>query len=92
MGECGNGGTRISIQVLGAGGGSQGPGGVPHPFPAIQRLALLGLVCGQTTMAHIALVVRMHWPMPQEPLGFVRDLPFHAATISRTPAGVSHEQ
>ena len=22
----------------------------------------LGLVCGQTTMAHIALFAKMHWP------------------------------
>ena len=29
--------------------------GVRHPFQAILRLTLLGLVCGQTTMAHIAL-------------------------------------
>ena len=66
--------------------------GVRHPFPAILRLTLLGLVCGQTTMAHIALFARMHWPMLKEPLGFVRDHPPHATTISRTLAGVSHEQ
>ena len=35
---------------------------VRHPFQAILRLTLLGLVCGQTTMAHIALFARMHWP------------------------------
>ena len=51
-----------------------------------------GLVCGQTTMAHIALFARMHWPMLKEPLGFVRDHPPHATTISRTLAGVSYEQ
>ena len=28
--------------------------GVRHPFQAILRLTLLGLVCGQTTIAHIA--------------------------------------
>ena len=32
--------------------------GVRHPFQAILRLTLLGLVCGQTTMAHIALLAR----------------------------------
>ena len=66
--------------------------GVRHPFQAILRLTLLGLVCGQTTMAHIALFARMHWPMLKEPLGFVRDQPPHATTISRTLAGVSSEQ
>ena len=36
--------------------------GVRHPFQAILRLTLLGLVCGQTTMAHITLFARMNWP------------------------------
>ena len=66
--------------------------GVRHPFQAILRLTLLGLVCGQTTMAHIALFARMHWLVLKEPLGFLRDQPPHATTISRTLAGVSHEQ
>ncbi len=66
--------------------------GVRHPFQAILRLTLPGLVCGQTTMAHIALFARMNWPALKEPLGFLRDHPPHAATISRTLAGVSHEQ
>ena len=59
---------------------------------AILRLTLLGLVCGQTTMAHIALFARMHWPVLKEPLGFLRDQPPHATTISRTLAGVPCEQ
>ena len=66
--------------------------GVRHPFQAILRLTLLGLVCGQTTMAHIALFARMNWPALKEPLGFLRDHPPHASTISRTLAGVSHER
>ena len=66
--------------------------GVRHPFQAILRLTLLELVCGQTTMAHIALFARMHWPVIKESLGFVRDRPPHAATISRTLAGIPYEQ
>ena len=66
--------------------------GVRHPFQAILRLTLLGLVCGQTTMAHIALFARMHWPVLKDPLGFLRDHPPHATTISRTLAGVPYEQ
>ena len=66
--------------------------GVRHPFQAILRLTLLGLVCGQTTMAHIALFARMHWPVLKEPLGFLREHPPHATTISRTLAGVPCEQ
>ena len=56
------------------------------------RLTLLGLVCGQTTMAHIALFARLHWPALKEPLGFVRPTRLTATTISRTLSGVSHEQ
>ena len=44
--------------------------GVRHPFQAILRLTLLGLVCGQTTMAHIALFARMHWPGTEGASGF----------------------
>ena len=55
-------------------------------------MTLLGLVCGQTTMAHIALFAKMHWPVLREPLGFLRDDPPHATTISRTLAGVPCEQ
>ena len=44
------------------------------------------------TMAHIALFARMHWPELKEPLGFHRDHPPHATTISRTLAGVPYEQ
>ena len=86
--------------MLGAGAGSQeGQRSPPSlsghpPFSRGQalRLTLLGLVCGQTTMAHIALFARLHWPALKEPLGFVRDHPPHATTISRTLWGVSHEQ
>ena len=63
-----------------------------HPFQPILRLTLLGLVCGQTTMAHMARLARMHWPVLKEPLGFVRDHLPHATTISRTLAGVAYEQ
>ena len=66
--------------------------GIRHPFQAILRLTLLGLVCGQTTMAHIALFARLNWPVLKEPLGFVRGHPPHATTISRTLAGVPYEQ
>ena len=69
-----------------------GPGESGIPFQAILRLTLLGLVCGQTTMAHIALFARMHWPALKEPLGFLRNHPPHATTISRTLAGVPYEQ
>ena len=62
--------------------------GVRHPFQAILRLTLLGLVSGQTTMAHIAWYGRLHWETLREPLGFVRDQAPHPTTRSRTLAGV----
>ena len=61
--------------------------GVRHPFQAILRLTLLGLVSGQT-MAHIALFGQLHWQTLKEPLGFIRDRAPHATTISRALAGV----
>lgn len=64
--------------------------GVRHPFQAILRLTVLGLIGGQTTMAHIAWYGKLHWPALKEPLGFVRDEAPHATTISRTLAGVSY--
>ena len=51
------------------------------------RLSLPGLACGQTTMARIGLFARMNWPLLREPLGFHRDNPPDATTISRTLAG-----
>ena len=86
--------------MLGAGAGPpEGQGSAPSlsgnpPFSRGQalRLTLLGLVCGQTTMAHIAHFARLHWPALKEPLRFVRDHPPHATTISRTLVGVPYEQ
>ncbi len=68
------------------------PRGVRHPFQAIFRLTLLGLVCGQTTMAHISLFAKMDWPVLKGPLGLLRDHPPHTTTISRARARVSYEQ
>ena len=65
--------------------------GVRHPFQAILRLTLPGLVSGQTTMAHIAWYGRLHWETLRSAfggLGFVRDQAPHPTTRSRTLAGV----
>ena len=80
MGACGYGGGGISVFLFGSNTGSQKGQGVRHPFQAILRLTLLDLVCGQTTMAHIALFARLHWPVLKEPLGFNREHPPHATT------------
>ena len=65
--------------------------GVRHPFQAILRLTLLGLVSGQTTMAHMALSGKLRWTELKEPLGFVRESAPRATTISRVLAGVPFE-
>ena len=65
--------------------------GVRHPCQAILGLTLLGLVCSQTTITHIALFDKLHWPTLREPPGFVRDHPPHTTT-SRTLAEVPYEQ
>jgi len=66
--------------------------GVRYPFQGILRLTVLALVSGQTTMAHIALFGEKQWEHLKEPLGFTRDKPPHATTISRTLAGISLAQ
>ncbi len=66
--------------------------GVQHPFQAVLRLTLPGLVCGQTTTAYFALIAKLHWPVLNEPLGFSQKHPHHDTTISRTLAGVPREQ
>ena len=87
MGVCGYGGGGISIQVPGASFGPSRARGVRHPFQGILRLTLLGLVCGQTAMAQFALFARVLWPALKEPLGFSRDHPPPATTISLALGG-----
>ena len=66
--------------------------GIRHRFQAILRLVVLGLVSGQSTMAHIGLYGEKQWGKLKEPLGFTRDRAPHATTISRTLAGISFEE
>ena len=63
--------------------------GVRHPFPAILRLTLLGLVCGQTTMAHIALFARMHWPMLKELWGLFGTIPLTHHHLAHPGGGLA---
>ena len=55
--------------------------GVRHPFQAILRLTLLGLVCGQTTMAHIVLFARMHWLVVKGDGNYRLDTPAPSGTL-----------
>ena len=65
------------------------PRGVRHPMPAILALVFLGLLARIREMAVLQRWAEAHWEQLQEPLGFTRDQPPHATTISRALAGCS---
>ena len=90
---CGYGSGRISVRVLGAGAGPQKGKGSQTPLS------------GHTAAHPAGFGLRPdhhgpHRPFRQDalagalkkPLGFLRDHPPHATTISRTLAGVPYEQ
>lgn len=66
--------------------------GVRHPFPSILALTFLGLLCRQTDMASLGRWAADHWKTLKGPLGFTRQKPPHATTISRAAAKCSLEQ
>ena len=63
--------------------------GVRHPFSAIVSLVFLGLMARITEMAVVVRWAADHWDQLQEPLGFTRDKPPCATTISRALAKLS---
>lgn len=65
------------------------PRGVRHPSEAILALVFLGLLARIREMAVLVRWAEVHWDQLQEPLGFDRDQPPHATTISRTLARCS---
>lgn len=62
------------------------PRGVRHPFSGIVALALLGMLARIREMEVLVRWARTHWAELREPLGFDRDEPPVATTISRTLA------
>lgn len=60
--------------------------GVRHPFSGIVALALLGMLARIREMEVLVRWARVHWNELREPLGFSRDQPPVATTISRTLA------
>ncbi len=92
MGVCGYGGGGFSVRVYGAGAGPQEGRGSPASLSGYSAADSAGLGLRPDHQAHIALFARMHWPVLKEPLGFLRNHPPHATTISRTLAGVPYEQ
>jgi hypothetical protein len=63
--------------------------GVRHPFSGIVSLVFLGLLGRITEMAVVVRWAKVHWEELKEPLGFTREKPPCASTISRTLAGLS---
>lgn len=65
------------------------PRGQRHPLAGMLTLVFLGMLARIREMAVLQRWAEAHWDQLQEPLGFDRDQPPHATTISRTLAGCS---
>src|SRR4029079_5829176 len=63
------------------------PRGIRHPLQGMLALVFLGLLARIREMAVLQRWAETHWNQLQEPLGFDREKPPHATTISRTIAG-----
>ena len=66
--------------------------GVRHPFSGIVVLMLLGMLARIREMEVLVRWASVHWDTLREPLGFDRDQPPCATTISRTLAKCSVEE
>jgi len=62
------------------------PRGVRHPMQSILALVFLGLLARIREMAVLQRWAEDYWDQLREPLGFDRETPPHATTISRTLA------
>ncbi len=65
------------------------PRGVRHPSRAILTLVFLGLIARIREMTVLVRWAEVNWDQLREPLGFDREKPPHATTISRTLARCS---
>jgi hypothetical protein len=63
--------------------------GVRHPITGMLTLVFLGLLARIREMAVLQRWAAAHWDQLREPLGFNRDQPPHATTISRALAACS---
>src|SRR5689334_7532683 len=68
------------------------PRGVRHPFTPMLALTFLGLLCRQTDFASIQRWAADHWEVLKPALGFDRERPPHATTLSRALARFSLQQ
>jgi len=62
------------------------PRGIRHPLQGMLALVFLGLLARIREMAVLQRWAEIHWEELKEPLGFERDQPPHATTISRAIA------
>jgi len=60
--------------------------GIRHPLQGMLALVFLGLLARIREMAVLQRWAKAHWAELKEPLGFDRDQPPHATTISRSLA------
>jgi hypothetical protein len=63
------------------------PRGIRHPLQGMLALVFLGLLARIREMPVLQRWAETHWDQLQVPLGFDREKPPHATTISRTIAG-----
>jgi hypothetical protein len=63
------------------------PRGIRHPLQGMLALVFLGLLARIREMAVLQRWAETHWDQLQAPLGFEREKPPHATTISRAIAG-----
>lgn len=66
--------------------------GIRHPYASLLALTFLGLLCRQTDMASLQRWAGDHWRVLKGALGFARQRPPHATTISRALSRFSLEQ
>jgi len=65
------------------------PRGVRHPMPGMLALVFLGMLARIREMVVLIRWAEAHWDQLREPLGFDRDAPPDATTISRALARCS---
>lgn len=68
------------------------PRGIRHQYASMISLVFLGLLCRQTDMATLQRWAEDHWETLRAALGFQRQQPPHATTMSRALARLSLEQ
>lgn len=78
--------TKSLMEVLGNLEDPRAARGVRHPFAGMVLLMLLGMLARIREMEVLVRWATVHWDLLREPLGFDRDAPPCATTISRTLA------